>query len=547
MTTTIPQIFLQQVESCPDVPAIHIKVDGSFESRTWSEVRSDVRRYVAHLIRLGVEQGDRVVQFAENRYEWILMDLAIHILGAVHVPVHSTLSGAQVVEQATDSGSQIVVISNNDLLRKLANSTTQLPDNISVFAYETVDPLNGVEVSLFDPPNAAERLDIDHVIELERTVDARINEESYATILYTSGTTGEPKGVILNQGNITSNSLDTIQVIKQQPDDLRLNFLPLSHIFARTCDLYGWVASGAQLAIAESRDTVVADAQAIKPTVLNAVPYFYARLQKALAEKGADQMPGAVNNLLGGRVRFCCSGGAPLTVPLYDYFQSQGLPLLQGYGLTESSPVISVSTLDHDRRGAVGRAIPKVEVKIADDGEVLTRGPHVMVGYWQNEAATSEAIRDGWLHTGDLGKVDEDGYLYITGRKKELIVTATGKNVAPAYLEALLVEDPLIAQALVIGDNRKFLTALIVPDPEALKKALQAETLPDLNGDEVQELVAKHIDERLTEVAKNEQIGKFTMLSRPFSTELGELTAKLSLRRTVIEEHFASEIEAMYA
>ena len=546
MTTTIPQIFLQQVESCPDVPAIHIKVDGSFESRTWSEVRDDVRRYVAHLVRLGVKQGDRVVQFAENRYEWILLDLAIHVLGAVHVPVHSTLSGAQVVEQATDSGAQIVVISNNGLLQKMAHSTTRLPEATSVYAYETVDALFGVEIPLFDSPDVASQ-DIDYVIELEKTVGERIKNDTYATILYTSGTTGEPKGVILDQGNITTNSLDTVKVIAQQPDDLRLNFLPLSHIFARTCDLYGWLASGAQLAIAESRDTVVADAQAIKPTVLNAVPYFYARLQKALAEKGADKMPGAVNNLLGGRVRFCCSGGAPLTVPLYDYFQSQELPLLQGYGLTESSPVISVSTLSHDRRGAVGRPIPNVEVKIADDGEVLTRGPHVMVGYWQNEAATSEAIHDGWLHTGDLGEIDADGYLYITGRKKELIVTATGKNVAPAYLEALLVEDPLIAQALVIGDNRKFLTALIVPDPEGLKKALQVETLPELNGKEIQDLVARHISERLTEVAKNEQIGKFTVLSRPFSTELGELTAKLSLRRSVIEEHFASEIESMYA
>ena len=195
----------------------------------------------------------------------------------------------------------------------------------------------------------------------------------------------------------------------------------------------------------------------------------------------------------------------------------------------------------------MGQPLRDVEVKISSDGEVLTKGPHVMVGYWQNEAATEEVLKDGWLYTGDLGEIDADGYLYITGRKKELIVTATGKNVAPAYLEALLVEDPLIAQALVIGDNRKFLTALIVPDPDGVRKALSVEELPELNGESMQTLFAEHISGRLSDVAKNEQIGKFTILARPFSTEQGELTAKLSLRRKTIEENFASEIEAMYS
>ena len=543
MANTIPQLFLQQVTQKPSSVAIHVKRDGSFQPLTWSELHEDVRRFAAHLIRLGVSQGDRVVQFSENRYEWILMDLAIHLLGAVHVPVHSTLSGAQVIEQAVDSGSKLMVVSTDELRQKLETSTTPLPSDIALYAYDSIGDFRGQPVACFEEGDVA----IDQVIELEQTVDDRINEESYATILYTSGTTGEPKGVILNQRNITTNSLQANAMIGQEPGDLRLSFLPLSHIFARTCDLYGWIASGAELAIAESRDTVIPDAQAIKPTVINAVPYFYARLQKALAEKGADNMPGAVKNLLGGRLRFCCSGGAPLTTPLYDYFKSQNLPLLQGYGLTESSPVITVSSLEHDRRGAVGKAIADVQIKIAEDGEVLTKGPHVMVGYWQNEDATNETIRDGWLYTGDIGEIDEDGFLYITGRKKELIVTATGKNVAPAYLEALLVEDSVIAQALVIGDDRKFLTALIVPDPESLKKTLGADELPDLNGDQIQELIGQRISERLTEVAKNEQIGKFTVLSRPFLTDKGELTAKLSLRRKVIEENFSAEIEAMYS
>lgn len=539
---TIPELFLEQVDSKPDTSSIFLKQQGEFRSLTWSDVHLDVRRYVANLLRVGVRPGDRVIQFSENRYEWILADLAIHILGAIHVPVHSTLSGSQVVHQVVDSEAVLVLVSNADLLAKLATASERLPPDVGVYAYDDVGEFNGKLIACFDDRDVG----LSAAAELEQTVAERVNPESYATILYTSGTTGEPKGVILNQRNIVTNSIGANDAIGQQPDDLRLNFLPLSHIFARTCDLYSWLVGGSQLALAESRDTVVADAQAVRPTIVNAVPYFYARLQKVLTEKGVADQPGAVRNLLGGRLRFCCSGGAPLTTPLYDYFCSQGLPLLQGYGLTESSPVISVSSLQCDRRGAVGLPIADVEVCIADDGEVLTRGPHVMVGYWKNAAATAEVIRDGWLHTGDLGEIDDDGYLYITGRKKELIVTATGKNVAPAYLEALLVEDPVIAQALVIGDDRKFLTALIVPDVEALKRALNVDSLSESQS-AMQQLIGDRIAERLQEVAKHEQIGKFTVLDRPFSAELGELTAKLSLRRKVIEENHAEQIEAMYS
>ena len=540
---TIPEFFLKTVAEKEHETSIYIKEFGKYRGRTWHEVHLDVRRYIANLLRLGVRQGNRVVQFCENRYEWILADLAMHILGVVHVPVHSTLSGTQVVEQASDCGATVLLISTQELLQKVINSSKSLPTSIAVSSYEALGEFRGRPVGLFDQQD----VDCSIAEELEASVKERVKFDSYATILYTSGTTGEPKGVVLNQRNIVTNSVGANKAIGQRGSDLRLNFLPLSHIFARTCDLYSWIVGGSQLALAESRDTVIQDAQAIRPTVVNAVPYFYARIQKALAEKGLENVPDAVKNLLGGRVRFCCSGGAPLTLSLYDYFKSQGLPLLQGYGLTESSPVISVSTLTADRRGAVGKPIDDVEVRIADDGEILTRGPHVMVEYWQNEAATNEIIRDGWLHTGDLGSVDDDGFLYVTGRKKELIVTATGKNVAPAYLEALLVEDPLIAQAIVIGDSRKFLAALIVPDKEVLKTELSVEVLPDLNGPEVHAVLAKQIAARLTDVSKFEQIGKFKVLSRPFSTENGELTAKLSLRRKVIEENFSSEIEAMYS
>ena len=310
---TIPELFLDQVAAKPSETSIHIKRSGAFTSLTWQEVHADVRRYLANLLRLGVVQGDRVVQFSENRYEWILADTAMHILGAVHVPVHSTLSGAQVVEQAIDSGAEVLLVSCEALLQKLEQSSQKLPNAISVHSFEAATASDGNPVPLFDQAD----VDLAAAEELEASVAERIQADTYATILYTSGTTGEPKGVILNQRNIVTNSVTANDAIGQTSADLRLNLLPLSHIFARTADLYSWIAGGSQLALAESRESVIADAQEIKPTIVNAVPYFYARIQKALEEKGAADAPGTVKSLLGGRVRFCCSGGAPLTCLLY--------------------------------------------------------------------------------------------------------------------------------------------------------------------------------------------------------------------------------------
>ncbi|MCE9527246.1 MAG: AMP-binding protein, partial [Planctomycetales bacterium] len=335
-------------------------------------------------------------------------------------------------------------------------------------------------------------------------------------------------------------------------DKVRLNFLPLSHIFARTCDLYIWLVEGSQLAIAESRETVLADAAAVRPTFMNGVPYFYDRVRRGLEEKGLAHQPGILRQLLGGRIEQCCSGGAALPAHLFDYYYSQDVPLLQGYGLSESSPVISISTQTVVRRGSAGKPIPGVEVKIAEDGEILTRGPHVMPGYYKNEKATAEIIKDGWLYTGDYGRIDEDGFLYITGRKKEIIVTSGGKNVAPVYLESLLTQDPLILQALVIGDNRNFLTALLVPNLESLKtesaaQGIVVEPHESIHAHpQVQAFLQNRVNQRLACVSSFEQVRKCTLLPRPFTIEAGEMTAKLSLRRKVIETNFAEEIEAMY-
>ncbi len=552
MQDTIISLFVSRVRHDGDRPAIHVKRGGHYQAITWHELARDVRRTAVALTSLGVRPGDRVIQLSENRYEWIVADLAIQLAQAVHVPVHAPLTGPQVVYQIIDSGANVVLLSTPEQAKKLADCGESLPDAVR---YVSFDPckmkIAGQPAQLLADLTYAAAEEAANDIE-QQALNA-LTPDSLATILYTSGTTGEPKGVMLSQRNLTSNSVGTTQAFTQGPSDLRLSFLPYSHIFARTCDIYMWIVTGAQLALAESRDTVLADCAAIRPTVLNGVPYFFDKVYRYLADQGRADKPGSLQELFGGRMRFCCSGGAPLPDHVFDFFHQQGVPILQGYGLTETSPVITASTPTRNKRGCVGPAIPDVKVKFADDGEILTRGPHVMIGYWKNEAATDEVLKDGWLHTGDLGEMDDEGFLRITGRKKELIVTSGGKNVAPTYIESLLTQDPLILQAMVIGDGRKYLTALIVPDPENLKAEIIARKIRVTSRaaapthPRVLTLYEDRIRERLSVVSNYEQVKKFTLLDRGFTIESGELTPKLSLRRNVIAANLREQIEAMYA
>jgi len=555
MTTNPPDsvvaLLASRLEESADQLALWIK-SGDWRSRTWREVGNDVLRMASWLVEQGVEPGDRVAQLSENRYEWLLADLAMHVAGAVHVPIHAPLTGEQAAFQIRDSGARLVLLSTSEQVGKLAARADELPREIQCFGYDSCDRAIGdrpcrnlwAELPEYDEGSAQELLE---------AAVARTSGETLATILYTSGTTGEPKGVMLSNRNLVSNTLSAIEPFAQCPEDLRLTFLPLSHIFARTCDLYCWVASGSQLALAEARETVLADCVAVRPTLLNGVPYFFEKVASALADVDVATAPTALRDLFGGRIRLCCSGGAALPDHVFDFFTKHGVPLLQGYGLTETSPVITLPSERGVRRGAVGRAIPDVEVRIAEDGEILTRGPHVMLGYFKNQAATNDVIRDGWLHTGDIGHLDEDGYLFITGRKKELIVTSSGKNIAPVYLESLLTQDSLIAQAVVIGDDRKYLTALIVPefaalDAEIAASGIDASRCADvLQLAEVFKLFEERIASRLAVVSPYEQVRKFTLMNRGFTVESSELTPKLTLRRDYIHANCRDLIEAMYS
>jgi long-chain acyl-CoA synthetase len=547
---TLASSFAQRLARSPDVLALYIAPQDGYEGRTWSEVAQDVFRLAAALHTLGVRRSDRVVQWSENRYEWILTDLALHVLGAIHVPLHASLSAPQAVEQVEQSDTRFVLVSTAELFHKLMQHWDRVPDDLVCLAHEPVRGRVAPHVRSLHDLSAGADAGLGKSL-MEQTIASGAGDE-VATILYTSGTTGRAKGIMLTHANLVANTRAILEAFGDRPDDLRVCFLPLSHIFARTCDLYTWIARGSQLALARCRETIIEDCKSVGPSLINGVPYFFERVHRGLVERGVANEPGSLSRALGGKIRACCSGGAALADETFDFFQQHHIPLLQGYGLTETSPVITLSTPEQCKRGTVGRPIPGVEVRIAADGEILTRGPHVMKGYWRDEKATAEVLRDGWLHTGDLGTLDDEGFLTITGRKKEMIVTATGKNVFPAHLESLLCRDPFILQACVIGDRRHYLTALIVPDPDKLRAEIKRRRLfvfskkSAVRHPQVVELYRQRIASQLSGLSPHEQVRQFTLLPRGFTVEEGHLTPKLSLRRDVVQRQFATEIDAMY-
>ncbi|HEY2841130.1 MAG TPA: AMP-dependent synthetase/ligase [Pirellulales bacterium] len=549
--STVVQMWVARVRDDADKTGMLVKRDGQYQPVTWGEIGREIRRIAAVLVSLGVAPGDRVALLSKNRYEWVLADAAIQMARGVNVPIHASLSGPQVSYQIVDSESKVVIISGPDQAEKLQDETSKFNKSVKFVSFDPCPALGDFPVALLS--DLVAKVDDKVAERIEQEGADKVKPDDLATIIYTSGTTGEPKGAMLTQGNLTSNTFAMMSTVEQQEDDLRLSWLPLSHIFARTCDLYTWIATGIVMALADSPEASIGNCQEVHPTLINGVPYFFDKLHRFLISQNLQNTPGALQGLLGGRARLCGSGGAPLADHTHLFFKEQGVFISQGYGLTETSPTISTGRLSDTKVGTVGRLVPGVQVKISSEGEILTKGSHVMRGYWKRPDATAEVIKDGWFHTGDLGELDPEGYLKITGRKKELIVTNAGKNIAPMNLEALLSHDPLIAQALVIGDRRNYLTALIVPNPEPLMAAIKELEIPvksvaeALEDHQVRELYAAHIAQRLADVSHYEQVQKFTLLAKPFTVENQQMTLKLSLRRKEIESAYAKEIEAMYA
>jgi long-chain acyl-CoA synthetase len=547
------ELHRYQAERLGPRPALRYKRHGVWHDLTWEQYRAEVLAVAAALVECGIAPGDRVGLVAENSVEWLIADLAILAAGAVNVPPHAPLTARQIHFQLADTAINFLFVSNRVQLDKIRQIHAQLPPlrGLVVFEGAAHASLEGLSWEAFRQRGrrALPRV----AAELARR-EAALGPDDLATILYTSGTTGNPKGVMLTHGNLLSNVCALRQRSGQQPSDVVLSWLPYTHIYARTVDHYSTLASGVLLCLAESADTLLTDLAEVQPTHMASVPRFYEKVLTRVADADPQVVRRRLRELFGPRIDWLSSGGAPLPYSVARTYAEAGVLVLQGYGLTETSPVISFNSKDAYKLETVGRPLPGVEVKIAADGEVLTRGPHVMKGYWKNPQATAEALRDGWFHTGDLGELDSDGFLKITGRKKELLVLSNGKKVVPTFIEGLLQADPCIDQALVCGEGRNFLTALIVPNWSNVRAALASErgaaasqdSIEETASPAVMELLQHRIQAALADLSSAEQVKKFLIVPQPFSVAADELTVSLKLRRNVILAKYARQIEELY-
>lgn len=593
--TTVTQLFLATLRAHAERPALSVKQDGEWKARTYAEYGRDARRLACALLELGTAFGDRVALLAENRPEWVIADEAILMAGAATVPVYPTLTGTQSAYILNDCGAKIVILSSEAQLAKLLEVRDQLPQVTHLVVMNEVQQrADHVGVyQLRDLLDLGESCDAKHGEELASRIQAQ-TADSLATIVYTSGTTGEPKGAMLTHGNLMSNLQHVVPILGMKASDSALSFLPLSHVLERIAN-FGLMSVGAHVYFAESVEQVPNNLMEVRPTVLASVPRLFEKIKARVLDKVSQdpafrqaifrwaldvggefvdaRMNGApvhlglalkqqaadglvfskIRERTGGRLRLCISGGAPLPADVGRFFALLGIEIVEGYGLTETSPVIAVNRPGEVRFGTVGRALPDVEVKLAEDGELLARGPNVMKGYWNQPEATAQAIdADGWFHTGDVAEIDADGRIRIVDRKKEIIVMSNGKNVAPQPIENALKASNLVEMAMCVGDRRNFITALIVPNFEALKVFAAEHKLDGLPIEEqlrhpqVQALYKREVDAACAPFARYEQVKKFALLPRAFDPATNELTPTLKVKRRVITENWASVIEAMY-
>ncbi|MCI0376364.1 MAG: AMP-dependent synthetase/ligase [Gemmataceae bacterium] len=544
----LAELLRRQSERLGPRVALRYKKHGLYRDLTWSAYYEQTLSCASALVAAGVRPGDRVGLLAENRPEWLLADMGILAAGAVNVPPHAPLTAAQVQYQLADASVRWLFVSSAAQLDKIRQVRAQLPELRGVVAFDAQPTADDAQSWSGFVQRGRHQL-AKNQQELQRR-EHRLGPDDLATVMYTSGTTGNPKGVMLTHGNLLSNALASDQASHRPPGAVLLNWLPLSHIYARTVDHYLQLAGGLVLCLADSAETLVQNLGEIQPTHLSSVPRFYEKVLTAVATLSPEDRRKRLKAIFGPRIDWLGSGGAPLPLQVAQAFAEAGLLILQGYGLTESAPVISFNRKESYKLDSVGQAIPGVEIRIGPDGEVLTRGPHVMRGYWNNSEASAEAVRDGWLHTGDLGRLDEQGFLFITGRKKELLVLSNGKKVVPTHIEGLLVGDPCIDQAVVHGEGKNFLSALIVPHWANVRKELpelaDAEEKTLARHPAIQAFLEKRIAQAVKDVSPWEQVKKFIVLTEPFSVAAEELTVSLKLRRNVILSRHREALEALY-
>jgi len=592
---TIPRLFRQAFERYGAASRNYLgcKVNGVYRFETYQQVRTQVEHFALALIELGFQPKDRVGQISNNRPEWVITDLGCMHAGGIHVPLYPTLSVEAVEYILKDCGARVAVCATPRHLEAVIQSEASLPQLEHI-------------VCMFDPGETPSTRKVwtweallklgaeqqaRHQSELESRIEA-LQATDVCSLVYTSGTTGEPKGAMLMHGNFCSNALTAVPLLEIGSEDLELSFLPLSHVFERVA-YYCLTSVGGCIAYAESVDTVAANMKEVRPTMMPSVPRLFEKIYARITDKVKAGSPvkqklfawalqvgkrhqqaraaGRLHPALkleyamayklvlkklhtetGGRIRLFCSGGAPLRKDVGEFFLSAGFVLTEGYGLTETSPVITFNPLQKPKNGTVGKVIPGVKVRIAEDGEILCQGPNVMLGYFNKPQATRDALEDdGWFHTGDIGILDEEGYLAITDRKKDLLVMSNGKNVAPQPIEQLLQSSPLIEQCVVLGDNKKFIAALIVPTYANLKDWCSKNGLahdPATLSEEPKllEYMQSEVNRLSADLSAYERVKAIALLPEELSPDKGEMTPTLKVKRKVVNQKYAAKIASLY-
>ncbi|MGH7662959.1 MAG: AMP-dependent synthetase/ligase [Gemmatimonadaceae bacterium] len=591
---TLIRLFFDAVAAYDKPDALQFKQGGSFRPISHRALAERVRRTALGLREMGARPGDRVAILSENRPEWAIADYGCLAAGLTDVPIYPTLPADQIAYILRDSGSVAVFVSTGEQAEKIAEIRDKVPTLKNVIAF-TDARIAGSDLTLAELELRGAKRESPETIARYEADAADVEPDDVATLIYTSGTTGAPKGVMLTHDNLYSNVMAAREIVPSAGNDVALSFLPLSHVFERMAGHYLMMATGTSIAYAESVDTVPVNMQEVRPTLVCSVPRLYEKmyarvLENALAGsaikkniffwarrvadrwadvKLAGKEPhgllairyGIAQKLVfsklkartGGRLRYFVSGGAPLAPEINKFFYAAGLVILEGYGLSETSPVIAVNSPEAFRIGTVGKPVPGVEVRIADDGEILTRGPHVMKGYFNNPEATREAIDgEGWLRTGDIGEL-RDGFLAITDRKKDIIVTAAGKNIAPQPIENRVKTNKYVTQVVMIGDTRRFPAMLVVPNYDQLEKWAKRRNLiwtsraQLLAMPTIQAKMEKEVLGALEGLASFEMPKKIALIENEFTLERGELTPTLKVKRRAVDRNYKGVIDRLYA
>jgi len=593
MFRSVPHMLLETIRQHPENTALSYERDGSIEKISYREFGEMIQDITLALAKIGLASGDRIAILSNNRPEWTISDFASFSMGAVIVPIYQTLPPNQIAYLLHDSETRAIFVENEEQYNKIRQIKKQLPHLEFVFSFDII-PSARNDVHYFTDLLHLGREELKEHPERYAKLIETIDRDQICSIVYTSGTTGQPKGVMLNHSGFIWDIVESEKVLNLVEEDVFLSFLPLSHLYERLAGHWCPMLRGGQIHYAKGIDTVVEDIGIARPSVITAVPRLFEKVAARVLEQVEEgsflkrkifywslhvgrkyfdaqfegQIPWSlerkyhladklvfqkIREKLGGRLRYPIAGGAPLSVETLKFFEALGMRIIEGYGMTEAHLIITLTPYGKTRYGSCGRAIGGVELRIADDGEILVKGPTLMQGYYNNPEATAEVIdADGWLHTGDVGHLDEDGYLFITDRKKNIIVTSGGKNVASAPIENRLKQSKYIEEVCLVGNHRKFISAILIPNLEALKTWARAHSIEAGSN---QELVSHpdviaFIDQELKilqmELARFETVKKFILLAEPLSIEDGELTPSLKIRRSVIEKRYRDQINQLY-